>query len=63
MFALVARFDEDWFRNPRTGSWMERELFGEGQRELASELAERVSARPLTFEPVIKAIENGLSAS
>jgi hypothetical protein len=61
--ALVARFDEDWFRNPRTGSWMERELFGEGQRELASELAERVGARPLTFEPVIKAIESGLSAS
>ena len=60
---LVAQFDEDWFRNPRTGPWVERELFGEGQRELASELAERVGAKPLAFDPVIRAIEAGLSAS
>lgn len=59
---LVAQFDEDWFRNPRTGPWMERELFGEGQRELASELAARVGAKPLSFDPVIRAIESGLSA-
>jgi hypothetical protein len=60
--ALVATFDEDWYRNPRTGPWMVRELFGEGQRELASELAERVGARPLSFDPVVRAIETGLSA-
>jgi hypothetical protein len=41
---------------------MERELFGEGQRELASELAERVGAKPLSFDPVIRAIEAGFSA-
>jgi hypothetical protein len=58
---LRARFDDDWFRNPRTGPWMERELFGEGQRELASELAERVGAEPLSFTPVIAAIEAALS--
>jgi hypothetical protein len=59
---LVAAFDDDWFRNPRAGPWVIRELFGEGQRELASELAERVGARPLSFDPVIRAIEAGLTA-
>ena len=59
---LVAQFDEDWYRNPSAGPWMVRELFGEGQRELASELAARVGAPPLSFDPVIKAIEAGLSA-
>jgi hypothetical protein len=59
---LVAQFDEDWYRNPHTGPWVVRELFGEGQRELASELAERVGAGTLSFDPVIAAIEAGLAA-
>ena len=59
---LVATFDDDWYRNPRTGPWAIRELFGEGQRELASELALRVGAPSLSFDPVIRAIEAGLAA-
>jgi hypothetical protein len=59
---LVAKFDEDWYRNPSAGPWMLRELFGEGQRELAPELAERIGAPALSFDPVIRAIETGLSA-
>ena len=59
---LVKQFDDDWFRNPRAGPWVVRELFGEGQRELASELAERVGAGKLSFDPVIAGIEVGLSA-
>jgi hypothetical protein len=59
---LVSEFDEDWYRNPRAGPWIVRELFGAGQRELASELAERVNAGALSFDPVISAIESGLSA-
>jgi hypothetical protein len=59
---LVTMFDEDWFRNPRTGPWVVRELFAEGQRELASELAARAGAKPLSFDPVVRAIEAGLSA-
>ena len=59
---LVARFDEDWYRNPRAGPWIVRELFGEGQRELASELAERIGAGKLSFDPVIRAVEAGLAA-
>jgi hypothetical protein len=60
--ALVARFDDDWYRNPRAGPWAIRELFGEGQRELASELAERGGGPTLSFDPVIRAIEAGLTA-
>jgi hypothetical protein len=60
---LTAQFDEDWYRNPRTGPWVVRELFGEGQRELASELAARVGAAALTFDPLINAIEAGLAAA
>jgi hypothetical protein len=59
---LVAQFDNDWYRNPSAGAWMVRELFGEGQRELASELAERVGAPPLSFDPVVRGIEAGLTA-
>jgi len=39
-----------------------RELFGEGQRELASELAARVGAPGLSFDPVVESIEGGLVA-
>ena len=60
---LTSAFDEDWYRNPRTGPWVVRELFGEGQRELASELAARVGAGALSFDPLIKAIESGLVAA
>ena len=59
---LVAQYDEDWYRNPRTGPWVVRELFGEGQRELASELAARVGAPALSFDPVVESIESGLVA-
>ena len=59
---LVSQFDDDWYRNPRTGPWVVRELFGEGQRELASELAARVGAATLSFDAVIRGIEAGLSA-
>ena len=59
---IVSRFDEDWYRNPRAGPWIVRELFGEGQRELASEQAERVGAGTLSFEPLIRSIEQGLAA-
>ena len=59
---LVQRFDEDWWRNPRAGPWMVQALFSEGQRELASELAQRVSGRALSFEPLVRAIERNFGA-
>ena len=54
---LTERFDEDWWRNPRTGPWMVESLFGEAQRELADELATRISGRELSFAPLIREIE------
>jgi len=59
---LVSRFDEDWYRNPRAGPWVVREMFGEGQRELASEQAVRLGAGTLSFAPLVRAIEAGLEA-
>ena len=58
---LVERFDVDWYRNPGAGPWMVGTLFGEGQRELAAEQAERVAAKPLSFAPVMRAIEERLA--
>jgi hypothetical protein len=59
--ALVERFDVDWFRNPRAGPWLVENLFAEGQRETADEIALRVSGRSLSFAPVINALEGLLA--
>ena len=61
--SLVERFDEDWWRNPRAGPCIREQLFAEGQRELAHELAERVAARPLSFAPLVRATEEMLVAT
>jgi hypothetical protein len=58
---LTERYDADWWRNPRAGPWMMQSLFGEAQRELAHEQAERVSGKPLSFTPLIRSIERMLS--
>jgi hypothetical protein len=53
---LVEHFDEDWWRNPRAGPWICSALFGEGQRELATEQAQRVSGKALSFAPLVRAV-------
>ena len=58
---LVERYDEDWWRNPRAGPWICSALFGEGQRELAHEQAERVAGKPLSFAPLVRAVERMLA--
>lgn len=58
---LIQRHNEDWWRNPRVGPWMLGELFAAGQRELAQELAMRVSSSPLGFGPLVRAIERQLA--
>jgi hypothetical protein len=60
--ALTERFNEDWWRNPASGPWIIRELFGEGQRETAPELAARIAGTPISFAPLIKQIETLLAA-
>jgi hypothetical protein len=54
---LREQFNEDWWRNPRAGPWMETELFAHGQREQATEQAMRVAGKELGFAPLIPAIE------
>ncbi|MGI8507937.1 MAG: hypothetical protein ACR2MQ_01275 [Gemmatimonadaceae bacterium] len=60
--ALTERFNDDWWRNPATGPWMVSELFGEGQRESAHELAQRAAGVSISFEPLIKRVESLLAA-
>jgi hypothetical protein len=57
---LVERYDADWWRNPRAGPWICAALFGEGQRELAHEQAERVAGKGLSFGPLVRAVEGML---
>ena len=59
---LTSRFDLDWFRNPSAGPWIARELFAQGQRENAEEIAARAGANKLSFKPLIRKIEGLLEA-
>ena len=59
---LTARFDFDWWRNPGAGPWMVRELFAQGQRENAEEIASRAGAEKLSFDPLIRKVEALLDA-
>ncbi len=58
--ALVERFNDDWWRNPKAGPWIAGELFGKGQRESGTEQAQRVAGTGLSFAPLIRAIERML---
>jgi hypothetical protein len=58
---LTERYDADWWRNPRAGPWIVQALFAEGQRELAHELATRVSGQALSFDPLVREIERLLA--
>jgi hypothetical protein len=62
--SLVSRFDVDWFRNPSAGPWLRNELFAEGQRETAEEVAARVGSNGhgLSFAPLIRSIEKLLES-
>lgn len=55
--SLREQFNEDWWRNPAAGPWIEAELFGCGQRELASEMAMRVAGTELSFGPLVRSVE------
>jgi hypothetical protein len=56
--SLVERFDIDWYRNPSAGPWITRELWAEGQRETAEELAARIAinGEKLSFAPLVRNI-------
>ena len=58
---LTTRFDVDWFRNPSAGPWIANELFAQGQRESADEIATRAGAGTLSFQPLVRKIESLLA--
>lgn len=59
---LVNRFNEDWWRNPAAGPWIVGELFAEGQRESADEVARRAAGSELSFGPLTRKIESLLNS-
>ena len=56
---LRDRFDEEWFRNDRTGPFL-RGLWREGQRLTLEELAESLGIGPLTLDPLVGQIAENL---
>jgi hypothetical protein len=58
--ALTRRFDEDWFRNPRTGPFVAG-LMARGQRDDAAALSAEVLGGPLDFGPLAAACQAGLA--
>lgn len=54
---LTERYDQDWWRNPRAGPWLVEALLSQGQKDLAHELAKRVTGRELSFAPLVREIE------
>lgn len=58
---LRDRFNEDWWRNPGAGPYLVRELWAEGQRERADQIATRIAGSTLSFAPVIRAVEEALA--
>ncbi len=52
---LRERFDEEWYRNDRTGPFL-LELWHQGQRHTLEELARQLGLGPLSLEPLLKPI-------
>jgi hypothetical protein len=53
---LTERFDQDWYRNPRAGGFVQQ-LMSRGQAENADQIAARVTGSPLNFDAVIAQLE------
>ncbi len=56
---LKENFDEDWFLNPRSGEFL-KELWSQGQRHTAEELARNLAYPSLTMEFMKDSIEEEL---
>ncbi len=57
---LRERFDEEWYRNDRTGPFL-LELWRQGQRQRLEELAEQLGLGPPSLEPLLRPILADLS--
>jgi hypothetical protein len=56
---LTHRYDEDWFRNPRAGVFLQH-LMSRGQADPADRLAAEVTGAPLSFGPLLRRMETAL---
>jgi hypothetical protein len=56
---LVERYDEDWYRNPRAGAFVQH-VMSRGQAEPADKLVEELTGAPLSFGPLVKRLQAGL---
>ena len=56
---LVRRYDEDWFRNPRAGAFVQH-LMSRGQADPADRVAAEVTGTPLSFGPLLQRMEAAL---
>jgi hypothetical protein len=56
---LVRRYDEDWFRNPRAGGFLQH-LMSRGQADPADRLAVEVTGAPLSYQPLLTRMEAAL---
>src|SRR5690606_6277320 len=53
------RYDEDWWRNPRSGTLL-LDLFGSGRSYTAGEMSMQIDAAPLSFERLRWSVEERL---
>lgn len=56
---LTSRYDEDWFRNPRAGLFLQH-LMSRGQADPADRLAAEVTGAALSFGPLLARMEAAL---
>jgi hypothetical protein len=56
---LVERYDEDWYRNPRAGAFVQH-IMSRGQSDPADRLVEEITGSPLSFAPLVQRLEAAL---
>ena len=57
--ALVERYDEDWYRNPRAGSFVQH-IMSRGQADPADRLVQEITGSALSFAPLVKRFQAAL---
>ncbi len=56
---LVERYDEDWYRNPRAGAFLQH-VMSRGQAEPADRLVQEITGSPLSFDPLVERLQTAL---
>ena len=59
---LVERFDQDWYRNPRTGPWLTQAVLAPGCGETAAQMIRTATGRELSFAACVARLERALAA-